>query len=166
LQSHHSDAAALSLHDALPISAVIVRYFTVYGPRQRPDMAFSRFIGKVRAREPITLYAHGTLQRDFTFVSDAVAGTVLAAEHGRVGEAYNIGSGRRHTLRHTVHALEQVMGQPVAVTFSAETPPGDMPETLADIAKAREHLGYAPRVELAEGLRRQVQWSDVPAGGE
>lgn len=143
------------------VPTVIVRYFTVYGPRQRPDMAFSQFIANARASRPIILYAHGRLQRDFTFVSDAVSGTLLAATYGQVGEVYNIGSGRRHTLRDVVRTLEQVLGQPLVLTLKAETPQGDMSGTLADITKARTHLRYQPQVELADGLLRQVQWFDA-----
>ena len=145
----------------MPITSV--RYFTVYGPRQRPDMAFHRFIRAAMHGEPITLYGDGEQTRDFTFVSDAVAATMAAAERGVPGRAYNIGGGSRVSVNHVLQLVERVVGRPVTVRREPAQK-GDMRDTYADTSLARTDLGFVPRVTLEEGLEAEYRWlSTTPA---
>ncbi|MBV9803208.1 MAG: NAD-dependent epimerase/dehydratase family protein [Solirubrobacterales bacterium] len=138
----------------LPI--VSVRYFTVYGPRQRPDMAFSRAIAAALDGDEFTLYGDGRQTRDFTFVSDAVAGTLAAAERGIPGRAYNLGGGSRVSMREVIEVIDELAG-PLRVRY-AERQRGDARDTAADISRAREELGFTPRHNLRAGLRAQLDW--------
>ncbi len=137
----------------LPV--VILRYFTVYGPRQRPDMAFHRFIRHMLRKERIEIYGDGRQTRDFTFVSDAVEANLLAAIHGRPGEVYNIGGDREISLLEVIALIADLLGHDPQTVFLPEQP-GDSRRTCADITRATERLGYRPSVTLKEGLRRQV----------
>lgn len=140
-----------------------VRYFTVYGPRQRPDMAFNRFIRAVLADEPITIYGDGEQTRDFTYVTDAVAATIAAGERGVPGRAYNIGGGSRVTVNHVLEILERLAGRPLTVKREA-TQKGDMRDTFADTTLARSDLGFAPAVSLEQGLEAEYRWlASTPA---
>lgn len=140
-----------------------VRYFTVYGPRQRPDMAFHKFIRAAMHGEPITLYGDGEQTRDFTFVSDAVAATLAAAERGVPGRAYNIGGGSRVSVNHVLRLIEPIVGRPVTVRREPAQK-GDMRDTYADTSLARTDLGFVPRVTLEEGLEAEYRWlSTTPA---
>jgi len=139
------------------VPTVALRYFTVYGPRQRPDMAFHRFIAAMLAGRPITVYDDGEQTRDFTFISDAAEANVLAAELGRAGEVYNIGGGSRITVNAVLHVLEELMGRPAEVRREGRQK-GDVRHTAADISKATRELGYRPQVGIREGLAREVEW--------
>ena len=141
---------------SLGIPAIGLRYFTAYGPRQRPDMAFSRWISAALLGRPVTLLGDGTQLRDFTFVDDVVACTLAAAERGRPGSVYNVGGGCTTSLLEVLALLEELIGTTVAVHRS---PPvrGDVGATCADPARAIAELGLAPRTPLTEGLRRQVE---------
>jgi nucleoside-diphosphate-sugar epimerase len=137
---------------------VSVRYFTIYGPRQRPDMAFNRLIRAALDASAFELYGDGTQTRDFTFVSDAVEGTLLAATAGANGGIYNIGGGSRTSLMSVVQTVESLLGKRISLV---NLPPqkGDVRDTAADISRAVADLGYAPSIRLEEGLRAQVQWA-------
>ena len=139
------------------VPTVALRYFTVYGPRQRPDMAFQRFFTAVRHGTPITVYGDGEQTRDFTFVSDIVAANIAAAERGRPGTVYNIGGGSRVTLNHVLELIGQVTEQPVKIQREPEQK-GDMRHTYADTSLARRDFGFEPRVSLKGGLEQQYQW--------
>ncbi|AFY46580.1 nucleoside-diphosphate-sugar epimerase [Nostoc sp. PCC 7524] len=137
---------------------VALRYFTVYGPRQRPDMAFHKFFKAVLQDEAIPIYGDGQQTRDFTFVSDAVvanlaAGTVPEA----VGEIFNIGGGSRVVLAEVLNTMEEIVGKPIKRNH-IEKAMGDARHTAADVAKARRILGYQPQVSLREGLIQEWQW--------
>jgi nucleoside-diphosphate-sugar epimerase len=134
-----------------------VRYFTVYGPRQRPDMAFNKFIKAALAGQPITLYGDGEQTRDFTFVSDAVAATVAAGEKGVPGRAYNVGGGSRVSVNHVLEIISRLAGKPLDVRREA-VQKGDMRDTFADTTLARADLGFAPAVSLEEGLEAEFRW--------
>ena len=134
-----------------------MRYFTVYGPRQRPDMAFHRFIKAALRDEPISLYGDGGQTRDFTFVADAVAATIAAAERGVPGRAYNIGGGSRVSMNDVLHIIERIAGHPLRITREA-TQKGDMRDTYADTTQARQDLGFVPRVSLEEGIQAEYRW--------
>lgn len=139
----------------LPV--VALRYFTVYGPRQRPDMAFSRFIAALHERREITVYGDGQQTRDFTHVADAVEATVQAATGGVTDDVMNVGSGSRVALLEVLTDLSRLLRQPLRIRWQSPQP-GDARDTGADLELARRALGYAPRVDLATGLRTQVDW--------
>jgi nucleoside-diphosphate-sugar epimerase len=139
------------------VPATSVRYFTVYGPRQRPDMAFHRFITAALDDEPITLFGDGEQTRDFTFVSDAVAATIAAGERGVPGRAYNIGGGSRVTVNHVLEMLERIAGRSLEVVRNPAQK-GDMRDTYADTTLARDELGFAPAVTLEQGLEAEYRW--------
>ena len=139
------------------VPACAMRYFTVYGPRQRPDMAFHRFIKAALREAPISLYGDGGQTRDFTFVGDAVAATIAAAERGAPGRAYNVGGGSRVSMNDVLRLIERVAGHPLNVTRDAPQK-GDMRDTYADTALARQDLGFAPTVTLEEGIHAENRW--------
>ena len=145
------------------VPAVAVRYFTVYGPRQRPDMAFHRFLRAAMNGEPIVLYGDGEQTRDFTFVGDAVAATIAAARTGTPGRAYNIGGGSRVTVNEVLEIVQRIVGR--AVTVRREPmQKGDMRDTYADTTMARADLGFLPTVSLEQGLESEYRWlSTTPA---
>jgi UDP-glucose 4-epimerase len=139
------------------VPAVSLRYFTVYGPRQRPDMGFTRFLTAVRDGKPITVYGDGEQTRDFTFVGDIVAANLAAAERGRPGGVYNIGGGSRVTLNHVLELIGKVTGKKVTIQREPDQK-GDMRHTYADTAAARRDLAFNPRVSLENGLDQQYRW--------
>jgi UDP-glucuronate 4-epimerase len=137
------------------LDAVGMRYFTVYGPRQRPDMGLSRFIEALVSGRPIPLYGDGLQRRDMTYVGDVVNATMLAAEHGKPGTAYNVASDSPRTLLDILSELADVLGVPLEVAREGNKP-GDVRDTWGDIALAAGDLGYAPGTPLHEGLEAQV----------
>jgi nucleoside-diphosphate-sugar epimerase len=139
----------------LPV--VSLRYFTVYGPRQRPDMAFHRFLKAARQGEPIHVYGDGGQTRDFTYVSDIVAATRAAANSGRPGSVYNVGGGERVVLNDVLRQIEEVTARRLTV-IRDEVQKGDMRDTFADTTAARRDLGFRSTVSLSEGLGREWQW--------
>jgi UDP-glucose 4-epimerase len=142
------------------LPTVSMRYFTVYGPRQRPDMGFRRFFEAVRDGRAITVFGDGEQTRDFTFVRDAVAATARAAIQGVPGRAYNIGGGSRVSVNHVLDLVGHVTGRPVTI-LREPAQKGDMRDTYADTTLAREDLGFAPGVNLEEGLAAEWQWVEA-----
>ena len=134
-----------------------LRYFTVYGPRQRPDMAFHRFIRASLDRQPITLYGDGEQTRDFTFVADAVAATMAAGDRGVPGRAYNVGGGSRVSMNQVIDIIGRVAGRPLDVRREPAQK-GDMRDTYADTTLARADLGFAPSVTLEQGIEAEYRW--------
>jgi UDP-glucose 4-epimerase len=146
-------------HAEQGVDAVALRYFSVYGPRQRPDMAFRRFCEAAIDHRPIELFGHGRQTRDFTFVADIVAATRAAASADRVGgEVFNVGGGSRVTLNHALECVSAIAGRPLDVRRGARED-GDVLHTGADIARAREQLGYEPSTTLEDGLRAEFEWA-------
>ena len=139
------------------IPAVSLRFFTVYGPRQRPDMGFQRFLSAVHAGKPISVYGDGEQTRDFTFVSDIVAANLSAAEQGVPGTVYNIGGGSRVTLNHVLDLIGRVTGKAVTIQREPDQK-GDMRHTYADTSLARRDLHFVPQVSLESGLEQQYRW--------
>ncbi|HEY8798226.1 MAG TPA: NAD-dependent epimerase/dehydratase family protein [Candidatus Dormibacteraeota bacterium] len=139
------------------IPAVSVRYFTVYGPRQRPDMAFSRFMQAMTAGEDIEVFGDGEQTREFTYVSDAVDGTIKASTADVIGQIFNLGGGSRVTVNKVLATLEEISGLSVR-RQNLPAAPGDPRHTGASINLARERLGWEPRVSLREGLTKQWEW--------
>jgi UDP-glucose 4-epimerase len=139
------------------VPTVSLRYFTVYGPRQRPDMGFHKFLRATLQGEPIAVFGDGEQTRDFTYVSDAVEANVLAAGRGVPGRVYNIGGGSRVSVNEVLEMIGRVAGRrPLVTTDPAQK--GDMRHTYADTALARADLGFSPRVGLEEGLAAEHKW--------
>ena len=139
------------------IHTVSVRYFTVYGPRQRPDMAFHRFLKAGLEGEPISLYGDGEQSRDFTYVADAVAGTIAAMTKGKAGAVYNIGGGQRATVNEVIGYINDLQETPLKVNRE-EVQKGDVRHTWADTTRAAADLGFDPRTGLREGLKAEREW--------
>jgi UDP-glucuronate 4-epimerase len=140
------------------VNAVALRYFSVYGPRQRPDMAFRRFCHAAIDGAPIVVYGDGGQTRDFTFVADVVAATRAAGiAEGAAGRVYNIGGGSRVRLTTALALLAGIAGRPLDVRRAGRES-GDVRDTGADIARARAELGFSPSTDLRTGLRRQFEW--------
>jgi nucleoside-diphosphate-sugar epimerase len=139
------------------LPATSLRYFTVYGPRQRPDMAFHRFMDALVENQEIEIFGDGEQTREFTYVSDAVDGTVKAASADVVGQVVNLGGGSRVTVNRVLATLEDI-SRLEARRLHLPAAPGDPRHTGASINVAREKLGWEPRVSLREGLTRQWEW--------
>lgn len=150
-------------HREFGMATVGLRYFTVCGPRQRPDMAFHRLLRAMHRDEPFPLYGDGEQERDFTDVSDAVEANLLAAERGLAGEVYNIGGGRPVSVNYTVEVLERVTGKRARLDRRVRAD-GDPRRTAANLSRARRDLGYAPRVPVEDALRREAEWFAGPDG--
>ena len=139
------------------VPATSLRYFTVYGPRQRPDMGFHKFLRATIRGEPITVFGDGEQTRDFTYVHDAVAATIAAATRGVPGRVYNIGGGSRVSINDVLELIGRVAGRtPNVIVDGAQK--GDMRHTYADTSAAKADLGFAPTVGLEQGLAAEYQW--------
>ena len=139
------------------VPTVSLRYFTVYGPRQRPDMAFHKFIRAAIAGQPISLYGDGEQTRDFTYVADIVSANRAAGDRGRPGAVYNIGGGSRVTINHVLELVAGMAGHPLDIRRE-EAQKGDMRDTFADTSRAGTDLGFAPAATLASGLAAEYDW--------
>jgi len=139
------------------VPTVSLRYFTVYGPRQRPDMGFHKFLRAAIRGEAMSLFGDGEQTRDFTYVHDAVSATIAAATKGVPGGVYNIGGGSRVSMNQVMEIIGRVAGRQLMITKD-EAQKGDMRHTYADTTLARRDLGFAPRVGLEEGLAAEFQW--------
>jgi nucleoside-diphosphate-sugar epimerase len=145
-------------HKNFGVPIVALRYFTVYGPRQRPDMAFHKFFKAVLQDEAIPIYGDGQQTRDFTFVSDAIAANLAAATVPEaVGEVFNIGGGSRVVLAEVLDTMAEIVGKPIRKNYISKAM-GDARHTAADVSKARQILGYQPQVSLREGLTQEWEW--------
>ena len=139
------------------VPTVSLRFFTVYGPRQRPDMAFNRFLRAMLDGNPIPLYGTGEQTRDFTFVSDAVSAASAAADRGEPGSVYNIGGGARVSINHVLEMMAVCTGTRPRIDRHA-VQMGDMRDTYADTTAARRALGFSPTVPLESGIEAEYQW--------
>jgi len=146
------------------LETVGLRFFTVFGPRQRPDLAISKFVKLIRAGKPLPFFGDGSTARDYTFIGDIVRGVVAAADHAWPQfEPINLGGSHSVSLREMVAGIEHALGQK-AVLDRQPDQPGDVPLTSASVEKAGRLLGWQPKVGFAEGLSRYVQWLDSPDG--
>ena len=145
-------------HRNFGVDVVSLRYFTVFGPRQRPDMAFNIFCERALTGEPITIYGDGYQTRDFTFVGDIVAAT-QAAGQARVGSgtAYNVGGGLNASIRDVLDTITDLVGQPLNVTYG-QAVAGDVRNTGADTTRARTDLSFSPQTNLRDGLELELDW--------
>jgi UDP-glucose 4-epimerase len=139
------------------IPTITLRYFTVYGPRQRPDMAFHKFMGALLQDKDIEIYGDGLQTRDFTFISDAVEGNLLAMKNTLVGEVFNIGGGSRVTVNDVLGTMKKITLKNPRIVYQ-DVQKGDVKHTLADTRKAINTLGYSPQVDLKTGLEKQWEW--------
>lgn len=140
------------------LDVVILRYFTVYGPRQRPDMSFARIGDALLNDTPFEVYGDGTQSRSFTYVSDAVEATIAAMERAPSDAVYNVGGGAEATLRNAIGCFERIAGKKLVAHY-APAAAGDVRRTAADIDRIGADLGWKPLVGLDEGLRAQWQWT-------
>jgi nucleoside-diphosphate-sugar epimerase len=139
------------------VPAVALRYFTVYGPRQRPDMGFHRFFEAGRRGTPVTVFGDGKQTRDFTFVDDAVQATMASLTRPVTEFAYNVGGGHQVALGEVLDRIERIVGRTIERRH-VEAQRGDPRDTSADTSLARRDLGYEPRTSLEQGLMRQWEW--------
>jgi UDP-glucose 4-epimerase len=139
------------------VPTVSLRYFTVYGPRQRPDMGFHKFLRAALRGEAITVYGDGQQTRDFTFVHDAVSATIAAATRGTPGRVYNIGGGSRVSINGVFEIIGRVSGRHLQLIIDPAQK-GDMRHTYADTSLARADLGFEPSVDLEKGLAAEYEW--------
>ena len=144
-------------HKSLDLPVVTMRYFTAYGPRQRPDMAFRRFINAILQDQEIVVYGDGEQTRDFTYVSDVVEATLLGTNPNATGKVFNVGGGSRISVNEAIRMLERIIGRRPRVRYQGSQR-GDAQHTSADISRATQILGYRPTVAVEEGLRREVEW--------
>jgi UDP-glucose 4-epimerase len=142
------------------VPTVSLRYFTVYGPRQRPDMGIPKFVKAIFKGDEITVFGDGTQSRDFTFVDDAAEANILAAESNIVGETFNIGGGSRISVNDLIKIMEDIT-EKKANTKYIEKQKGDVRDTLADVSKAEAKLNWNPRVNINKGLRKYVEGTDL-----
>jgi len=137
---------------------VALRYFTVYGPRQRPDLAIHQFTRRIYAGQPIDQFGDGSTRRDYTYIDDIIQGTMAALDYdGPLYDMFNLGESQTIQLKELISAIENVLGKRATINELPEQP-GDMPRTYADISKARKLLGYNPATKLSEGLPKFVEW--------
>jgi len=137
------------------LKTVSLRYFTVYGPRMRPDLAISIFTRKALANEPITIFGDGTKTRDFTYIEDIVRANLIAMQKGE--GPYNIGGGHRVSIQTLAEKIIEITGSASEIRY-ADTVKGDAEHTFADTKQAERDLGWRPQVSLEEGLRRYAAW--------
>lgn len=159
-------AAELAAHAVahtrgLPVT--VARLFTVYGPRQRPDMAIATFARRILAGEPLDVYGDGTSTRDYTYVEDAADALLAMLARPVSWDVFNVASGHRVPLSAVLDGLESELGRP-AERRHVPPPPGDLPATGADLTHARDALGYAPRVPFEQGLHWYCAWLTTSAG--
>jgi UDP-glucuronate 4-epimerase len=137
---------------------VALRYFTVYGPRQRPDLAIHQFTRRIYAGQPIDQFGDGSTRRDYTYIEDIIQGTMAALDYdGPMYDVFNVGESQTIQLKDLIFAIENAVGKKAKINRLAEQP-GDMSRTYADISKAKKLLGYNPTTKLSEGLPKFVEW--------
>ena len=139
------------------IPTIALRYFTVYGPRQRPDMAIYNFVKAIFNGERLSVFGDGSQSRDFTYIDDVIEGTLLAADSNIVGEVINIGGGSRISINKVLKLIENITKKEAKVRY-LERQRGDVRDTWADVSKAEAMLHWRPRVDISNGLKRFVEW--------
>lgn len=147
------------------LDAIGLRYFTVFGPRQRPDMAFTRMLEALASGNPFPLYGDGSASRSFTYIDDAITGTIAAMERGKRGSVYNIGGGDEATMIEVFALAERISGRTLQIDHN-DAATGDVRRTKADVTRAAADLGWAPSTPLAAGLAEHWKWAaeTLPVG--
>jgi UDP-glucuronate 4-epimerase len=156
------EALCHAYHHLYKMCIVSLRFFTVYGPRQRPDLAINKFRRQIMAGEPLTIYGDGSASRDYTYVADIVAGICAAVDAALAYDVINLGNSAPVTVNELAQLMEQAMGRSVGVQ-RLDCQPGDMPHTYASIARAGNRLGWQPKMSLEAGLREFVAWAAAEA---
>jgi nucleoside-diphosphate-sugar epimerase len=151
-------------YEEFGLGTVVLRYFSVYGPRQRPDMGYHRFIAALLDNQPITVYGDGQQMRGNTYIDDCIDATVASLQ-APFGETYNIGGGETASVWDILHKLEAITGRRTAIRREPARP-GDQRSTCADTSKLQRHLGWQAKTALDEGLARQVAWQRQLAQGQ
>ena len=159
-----SELLAYTHHHLFGIPMAGLRFFTVYGPRQRPEMAIHKFVEMTFAGKALPFFGDGTTRRDYTYIDDIVDGVVAALDRCEGYEIYNLGESATTTLTELVEGLERALGCKAKLDRQPNQP-GDVPLTCADVSKARAKLGYRPKTPVADGLARYVEWYRRTAGG-
>ena len=144
-------------HHIYGLDVVMLRFFTAYGPRQRPDLAIHKFAKLIHTGQPIPVFGDGSTARDYTYISDIVDGILACTQQNFGYEIFNLGESQTVTLSRLIELLEAALGKK-AVLDRQPLQPGDVPVTFADITKARARLGYAPRVKIEQGIPQFVSW--------
>jgi UDP-glucuronate 4-epimerase len=148
---------AHTYHHLYDINCTGLRFFTVYGPYGRPDMALFKFVDKILQGKPIEVYNHGDMQRDFTYVTDIVAGVLSALDNPFPYEIFNLGNNKPIKLNHFIEIIEKTLGKKTKKKMMG-LQPGDVLTTYADIKKAKKMLGYDPKTSIEEGVMKFVKW--------
>lgn len=143
-------------HKNYRVPAVSLRYFTVYGPRQRPDMAIHKFVKAILNDLEIEIFGDGNQTRDFTFVEDVVEANLIAAKSEVAGEVFNVGGGNRISVNNLIKIIEENLGKKAKIKYT-EKQRGDVQDTLADTSKIEEKLGWKPRVKIEEGIKKFIE---------
>lgn len=145
-------------HHLYNINAICLRFFTVYGPRQRPDLAIRKFVEKIEKDEPIDMYGDGTTKRDYTFIDDIVDGIKSSINYDKTGyEIINLGGGEPITLKRMIETIERVLNKR-AIINQKPMQPGDVEKTVCDYSKAEKLLGYKPKTSFEQGITKFIQW--------
>jgi len=144
-------------HHLYDLSCSCLRFFTVYGPRQRPDMAIHKFTRLIDAGEPVPMFGDGSSRRDYTYIDDVLQGVLRSIDRCEGYEVYNLGESRTIALRELIEKLEKLLGKK-AIIQQLPPQPGDVPITYADISKARKKLNYNPKFPIEKGLEQFVRW--------
>ncbi|WP_338870962.1 NAD-dependent epimerase/dehydratase family protein [Spirosoma sp. SC4-14] len=157
MSKRSAEMLAHTYHHLYGFDVACLRFFTVYGPRQRPEMAISRFTEKMYEGQPITLYGDGSTSRNYTYIHDTVLGIVRAMNHLKGFDLLNIGGSAPISLRDLVKLIERAVGKKAVIDWQPNQP-GDVVQTSADLQRARSRIGYLPSVPIEEGIHRFVRW--------
>lgn len=152
-----TEAIAHVYHHTYGMDIVLLRFFTVYGPRQRPDLAIYKFTALITKGKPVPFYGDGSSARDYTYIDDALEGVMACTQKEFGFEIFNIGESQTVTLKRLVELLENALGKK-AILDTQPAQPGDVPITYADISKAQAKLGYNPKVRIETGIQKFIQW--------
>ena len=147
-------------HHLYKINAVCLRFFTVYGPRQRPDLAIRKFVEKIESGTPIDMYGDGSTRRDYTYIDDIISGICAAIKYDKTGyEIINLGGGEPITLKRMIETIEKVLGKS-AIINKQPMQPGDVDKTVCDWKKANNLLGYTPQTTFEQGIKKFKEWKN------
>jgi UDP-glucuronate 4-epimerase len=152
-----NELMAFSYHHLYGIPVTGLRYFTVYGPWGRPDMAYYSFTHSILNNQPISLFNEGKMRRDFTYIEDVVQGTAAALEKNSGCHLYNIGNNQPEELQTLIHCIEKALGKKAQIVLKGASK-GEVEVTYADIEKSKQELGFSPRIKLEEGVPLFVEW--------